>query len=138
VIHMNFYSGFIDSNYQKRLTDFNTRHRAELDSVKLLKWADWEIEEWMAKKYPAEAEALRPPLSMLLDHIDHIVRLIGVDHVGIGSDFDGISSSPQGLDDVTDMPLLTKALLDRGYSKRDVKKILGGNFIRVFVANAGR
>jgi membrane dipeptidase len=138
VIHMNFYSGFIDSNYQKRLTDFNTRHRAELDSVKLLKWADWEIEEWMAKKYPAEAEALRPPLSMLLDHIDHIVKLIGVDHVGIGSDFDGISSSPQGLDDVTDMPLLTKALLERGYSKSDVKKILGGNFIRVFVANAGR
>ena len=91
---------------------------------------------WISKKYAAEAEHLRPPLSMLIDHIDYIVKLIGVDHVGLGSDFDGIESAPQGLNDVTAMPLITKALLERGYSKTDIEKILGGNFIRVFKANS--
>ena len=78
---------------------------------------------------------VRPPLTLLIDHLDHIVKLIGVDHVGIGSDFDGINSSPRELNDVTDMPLITKELLKRGYSKTDIYKILGGNFIRVFKAN---
>ncbi len=136
VIHLNFYSGFIDSNYNSRLATFNSRHKTEKDSLEKLSWANWEIEEWLNKKHPLEAENLRPPLSMLLDHLDHIVKLAGIDHLGIGSDFDGISSSPQGLDDVTDMPELTKALLKRGYSKTDVKKILGENFLRVYRANA--
>jgi membrane dipeptidase len=69
---------------------------------------------------------------MLIDHIDHIVRLVGADYVGIGSDFDGVESVPQGLKDVTSMPLVTKELLARGYSAKDVTKILGGNFLRVF------
>jgi len=69
--------------------------------------------------------------------LDYIVKLVGVDYVGFGSDFDGITSAPQQLDDVTSFPLITKELLARGYSKMDVDKILGGNFIRVFRANAG-
>ena len=135
VIHMNFYSGFIDSSFQRRAREFNQRHRVERDSLRALKWVNYEIEEHLLAKYPAEAGSLRPPLSLLIDHIDHIVRLIGADHVGIGSDFDGISSAPKELRDVTDMPLITKALLQRGYSKADVRKILGENFIRVFRAN---
>ena len=87
------------------------------------------------EKYPGEVNALRPPLSMLIDHLDYIVKLIGVDHVGMGSDFDGVNSLPQQLDDVTAFPLITKALLERGYSKKDIRKILGGNFLRVFEAN---
>ncbi len=138
VIHLNFYSGFVDSNYLKRIRTFDNAHRKELDSLKSLKWANYEIEEWMAKHHPEEAAHLRPTLSQLLDHLDYIVRLIGVDHVGIGSDFDGISSAPQGLDDVTSYPIITKELLKRGYSKDDVKKILGGNFIRVFSAVQAR
>ena len=82
-------------------------------------------------KYASEAFAARPPLSMILDHLDHIVKLAGVDHVGIGSDFDGITSSPQQLDDVTSYPTITKALLERGYSKKDVTKIMGGNILRM-------
>jgi len=85
--------------------------------------------------YPAEAENIRPPLSLLLDHLDYIVKLIGVDHVGLGSDFDGINSSPQQLDDVTTYAVITKELLKRGYKKQEIKKILGENFIRVFTAN---
>jgi membrane dipeptidase len=61
--------------------------------------------------------------------------MIGVDHVGLGSDFDGIESAPQELDDVTRFPLITKGLVERGYSKKDIKKILGGNFLRIFKAN---
>lgn len=63
------------------------------------------------------------------------MKLIGVNHVGLGSDFDGINSSPRELNDVTDMPLITEELMKRGYSKSDILKILGGNFIRVFKAN---
>lgn len=135
VVHLNFYSGFIDSSFQRRALDFNRAHRKERDSLRNLKWVNYEIEEYLLAKYPTEASNLRPPLSMLIDHIDYIVRLVGVDHVGLGSDFDGISSAPKELKDVTDMPLITKALFQRGYSKTDVRKILGENFIRVFRAN---
>jgi membrane dipeptidase len=135
VIHLNFYSGFIDSNYMKRKEAFLTGHRPERDSLRKAGMTSYGIDEYFARKYPAEAEGLRPPLSMLLDHIDHIVKLIGTKGVGLGSDFDGIESAPRPLDDVTAMPLITKGLLERGYSKKDIRRILGRNFIRVFKAN---
>lgn len=135
VIQVNFYSGFVDSNYIKNRTKIMARHKQEIDSLKNLKWASYEIEEWAAKKYPDELEAIRPTLSQLIDHIDYIVKLVGVDYVGLGSDFDGIESAPKPLNDVTAFPLITKALLERGYSKKDIDKILGENFIRVFKAN---
>ena len=72
---------------------------------------------------------------MLIDHIDYIVKLAGVDYVGLGSDFDGINLTPLQLDDVTTYPLITKELKKRGYSKKDINKILGGNFLRVLKAN---
>jgi membrane dipeptidase len=74
-----------------------------------------------------------PPVtvSRLVDHIDHIVKLVGIDHVGIGSDFDGIQAVPTDLQTVSDLPNLTKELLKRGYSESDVHKILGGNMLRV-------
>ena len=110
VIHLNFYSGFIDSNYNRGKTAFLQKHKQEV-------------------------EAYRPDLSQLLNHLDYIVKMIGIDHVGLGSDFDGIESAPRPLDDVTSFPLITKALTERGYSKKDIEKILGRNFIRVFKAN---
>jgi membrane dipeptidase len=81
---------------------------------------------------------MRPPLSLLLDHIDYIVKLVGIDYVGLGSDFDGIDSSPKGLDGVEDYPKITEGLLKRGYSEKDIKKILGENFLRVFKANENK
>jgi len=70
---------------------------------------------------------------MLIDHIDHIAKVAGVDHVGLGSDFDGVSGQlPEGLDSPADLPKITQALLDRGYSAEDCRKILGGNLLRVF------
>jgi membrane dipeptidase len=136
VIHVNFYSGFIDSNFNKRKNAFLAAHQAETDSLKALKKPGYDIEEFMMLKYRSEAEALRPELSQLIDHIDYMVKLAGIDHVGLGSDFDGIESSPKQLDDVTCYPVIVKALKERGYSKKDITKILGGNFIRVFKANS--
>jgi membrane dipeptidase len=85
-----------------------------------------------------ESDALRPPLSLLIKHIDYMVKLIGVDHVGIGSDFDGAPSYPMGMDDVRDYPKITAELLELGYSEGDIDKILGGNFLRVLKANTGK
>ncbi|HVF81586.1 MAG TPA: dipeptidase [Flavisolibacter sp.] len=136
VIHLNFYSGFLDSTHQKKAAQYSLLHKKQIDSLSNLKWAGYEIEEHLLAKYPAIAKGLQPPLSLLMDHLDYIVQLIGVDHVGLGSDFDGISSAPKELKDVTAMPLITKLLLKRGYSKADIRKILGENFIRVFTANS--
>ena len=77
-------------------------------------------------------------LGDVVAHIDHAVKIAGIDHVGIGSDFDGISDSPQGLEDESKMPALTVALLRRGYSEPDIKKIMGGNFLRVMREVVGK
>ena len=86
-----------------------------------------QVEREWAAKIP------RPPLKSLIDHIDHIAKVAGIDHVGLGSDFDGVSgATPQGIDSAADLPRITQALLDRGYSEKDIHKILGGNLLRVF------
>ena len=135
VIHLNFYSGFLDSSFERRNREFNEKHKAERDSLLKINPENYFAEAFLFQKYPDEVKALRPPLSLLLDHLDYIVKLIGTDHVGLGSDFDGISSSPRELEDVSTYPLITKALLERGYSETDVRKILGGNFLRLLAAN---
>jgi membrane dipeptidase len=135
VIHLNFYSGFIDSSFDRRTDLFNNNHKAERDSLLKQTPEPYFADVFLFTKYADEVKSLRPPLSLLLDHLDYIVKLIGVDHVGLGSDFDGVNSLPQQLDDVTTMPLITKELLARGYSKKDIRKILGENFLRVFKAN---
>ncbi len=135
VIHLNFFSGFVDSNFFKRNNEFNAKHKAERDSLLKTVTDPFFADSYLFEKYPDEVQRLRPPLSMLLDHLDYIVNLIGVNHVGLGSDFDGINSAPQQLDDVTNFPLITEELLKRGYSKKSIKKILGGNFIRLLKAN---
>ena len=71
------------------------------------------------------------PFATLIDHFDHIARVAGVDHVGIGSDFDGVTALPAGMEDVTALPRIAQALLDRGYSDADVIRMLGGNMLRV-------
>jgi Zn-dependent dipeptidase, microsomal dipeptidase homolog len=135
VIHLNFYSQFVDSNYHSRARAFYQQHRAERDSL-VQAHGRSEASDILLEKYHDEANQMRPPLSLLLDHLDYIVKLIGVDHVGLGSDFDGISSTPQQLNDVTDFPVITRELFARGYSKKDIRKILGGNFIRILKANS--
>lgn len=138
VIHLNFFSGFLDSTFSKRNTAFLLAHKQERDSLKAVNPEPYFTEEYLFAKYPEEVKSLRPPLSLLVDHLDYIVKLVGIDHVGLGSDFDGISSAPQQLDDVTGFPLITKALVEKGYSNKDIRKILGDNFLRVFRANSSK
>jgi membrane dipeptidase len=135
VIQLNFYSAFVDSSFKPKENVFVRQRRREIDSVRKTGKSNEEAINMISEKYASEIKAARPPLSMLLDHLDYIVKLIGVDHVGMGSDFDGISFAPQQLDDVTSYPVITKALLERGYSKKDVNKIMGGNLLRVIKAN---
>ncbi len=136
VIQVNFYSGFLDSTYHKARQAIFEQHRQERDSLKSLNLPEYTVSEQLAKKYAAEMEAIRPPISLLIDHIDYIVKLVGVDYVGLGADMDGIESMPEGINGVEDLPKVTRALLERGYTKEAVFKILGGNFIRVFKANS--
>ena len=135
VIQVNFYSGFLDNNYFKSKDALFKKHAAEMDSLAKSGMVKSKIEDFVFARYKSEAEALRAPLSALIDNIEYIIKLVGVDYVGLGSDFDGIESAPQELDDVTNYPLITKALLARGYSTKDITKILGANFIRVLKAN---
>jgi membrane dipeptidase len=136
VVQVNFFNGFDDENFRKALETQSKDQAAAIqkfldDQKSQGKPVDYvqvdRIErEWMAK-------IPRPPLSSLIDHIDHIAKVAGVDHVGLGSDFDGVSgATPQGIDSAADLPKITQALLDRGYSPADIHKILGGNLMRVF------
>jgi membrane dipeptidase len=135
VVFVNFYSGFVDSSYARKESKFLKAHRAELDSLEKV-YHDADLAKIRLNAiYKEESDQVRPPLSLLIKHINYIVKLIGVDHVGIGSDFDGAESYPQGMDDVTDYPKITEELVKLHYSKTDIDKILGGNFLRVLKAN---
>ncbi len=133
VVMVNFYPRFLDSAVTK----------AEMQKLKRFA-REWKVVAgkyndnptrlrkeritFLAARYPQVHATLR----RVADHIDHVVLVAGIDHVGIGSDYDGISVAPLGLEDVTHLPELTAELLRRGYSEASIKKILGGNFIRVF------
>jgi membrane dipeptidase len=136
VVQVNFFSGFLDEDYRKAVEAQSKEQAAAIKNyVDSLKEqgkpvnyieADRMGREWLAK-------IPRPPFKVLIDHIDRIAKVAGVDHVGLGSDFDGVSgATPQGMDSAADLPKITQALLDRGYSAKDIKKILGGNLLRVF------
>ncbi|PTM07760.1 MAG: membrane dipeptidase [Bacteroidetes bacterium] len=135
VIMVNFHPGFIDPSFNGKETAFLEKYKVEGDSLMKSGMDEWYMMDYLYKKYDTETAAMRPPLSMLIEHIDYIVNLVGVDYVGLGSDFDGINLTPQQLDDVTTYPLITKALVDRGYSEEHINNILGSNFLRVLKAN---
>jgi membrane dipeptidase len=126
VIMVNFYSGFIVPEAGRKIRAVLQEMRAKYpDRAERAK----ALEAW---RNSDEAKFARGTYRDVADHIDHIVKVAGVDHVGIGSDFDGISQSPVGLEDVSCYPRLTDELLRRGYSEADVHRILGGNVLRAF------
>lgn len=132
VVFINFLPGFIDSTFSRKEAALRAGHKGEIDSLRSLWKGDWfNFEIAVAKTLKEEYKAIRPPLSVLIDHFDYAMKLIGPDHVGIGSDFDGIHTTPLEMDDVTFLPNITRELLRRGYSEEDVRKVLGENFLRV-------
>lgn len=138
VVQINFYSGFLDNDYFTKRKAFKARHAAEADSLKNTGLSEDQYTKIIDDKYRSEVELLRAPFELLMQHIEYVIKLVGVDYVGIGSDFDGIDSPPAGLDDVSTYPLITKALLEKGYNKKDIGKIMGGNFLRVLRANENK
>src|SRR5271170_1545972 len=136
VVQVNFFSGFVDEDYRKAMEAQSKDQAAAIqkyvDSLKAQGKPVSYIEiDRMEREWTAKIP--RPPFKSLIDHIDHIAKVAGVDHVGLGSDFDGVSgATPQGMDSAADLPKITQGLLDRGYSAEDIRKILGGNLLRVF------
>jgi membrane dipeptidase len=135
VVQVNFFSGFDDQDYwnaskaqSKDKSEAEQKYVEQLEAQgKTVTFIDEDrIEREWAAKIP------RPPLKSLIDQIDHVAKVAGIDHVGLGSDFDGVAgATPQGIDSAADLPKITQALLDRGYSAEDIHKILGGNTLRV-------
>lgn len=124
VVMVNFYSGFIVPEGALMVRDARVKLRAEHPEP-----ADFAraMEKWFdTHKIP------RGTVSDVVDHIDHIVKVAGIDHVGLGGDYDGVTSVPVGLEDVASYPRITEELLKRGYSETDIAKILGGNALRAF------
>lgn len=135
VIQLNFYPAFLDSTVGKKQSIYIKKHREEKKALINGGMKDYEANAFIAKKYENEVEEMRAPFHLLFDHMEYIIKLAGIDHVGLGGDFDGIPFTPKVLTDVTKYPKITKELVKRGYSKEDIFKIMGGNFIRVFKAN---
>jgi membrane dipeptidase len=134
VVNVNFYSAFLDPKFLQGSQAIEQRIAAETRVALQRPGADTAaVQAAAARKVDAEVRALpRPSLSVLLDHMDHVRTVAGIDHLGIGSDFDGVGGLlPEGMDDVTRLPLIAQGLLDRGYSDDDIRKVLGGNMLRV-------
>jgi len=135
VIMINYNSGFLDD-------DFSKRYEAYRAPIKIREKAIAAKHGEGTEAYKSAVTALEkahtppepPPLAKLLDHFMHAIEIAGAEHVGMGSDFDGIPSTPRGLEDVTCLPKITYGLLERGVSEADVKKVLGENLLRVFAA----
>ena len=136
VVQVNFYSAFVSQSYRNALRAIEPEANKAVQALKDKYKAEGEeapqaeidkLQRQYADRIP------RPPLSDLIDQIDHIAKVAGIDHVGLGSDFDGVNGQlPQGIDSPVDLPKITAALMARGYSAEDCRKILGGNLLRVF------
>lgn len=128
VIGVNFYSAFLDADFSDKVQQAYANHVGTPDE-------GMSVESQFSALPDAGKEEIRPDLKVVIDHIDYLVERVGINQVAIGSDFDGIDSSPKQLSDVLDFRNLTNALLDHGYSKEDVQKIMGENLLRLFREN---
>lgn len=135
VIHINYYEGFLDAGFQEKLSALKAE-QAEQDAVddRTPKFGDRSKNGPAVREINARriAKLGRLPLSRLLDHFEHAVKIAGVDHVGLGSDFDGVDDLlPEGMEDISKTPNLVRGLMERGFSDADILKILGGNTLRL-------
>ena len=132
-VFINFYPGYIDSTFQQKAEIINMKYEVELD-ILAEKYDPLSNQYWFEemKLLKHEKARIAPSINDVIKHISYIVDLVGVDYVGIGSDYDGVEIMPTGLENVSKLPFLTKKLIEHGYTIREVRKILGGNFKRIF------
>jgi membrane dipeptidase len=135
VVMVNFFPAFIDENWRLAWAAQAPERKKAQDALE----AEYKAKN-LAVPYTASdkidrefaAKIGRAPFNSLIDHFDHVIKVAGIDHVGIGTDFDGIPVPPEGIDSAADFPKITAALMARGYSAQDMHKLLGGNILRVF------
>ena len=132
-VFINFYPGYIDSTFSEKANIVNMKYDTELDML-ASKYDTLSNEYWYEemKLLKHEKARIAPSINDVVKHIKYVVDLVGIDHVGIGSDYDGVEIMPTGLENVTKLPFLTKKLIEHGYTIREVRKILGDNFKRIF------
>lgn len=133
---VNFYSAFIDEPYRlawaAQKPALAAAHKKLAAGYPKGAPVPYHIANRIDREFAARLP--RPPLSSLIAHFDHIIQVAGIDHVGIGTDFDGIYALPEGINSAADLPKITAALLARGHSPADLHKLLGGNLLRLFTA----
>jgi membrane dipeptidase len=132
VIMINFYPAFLDENYNQAENDRTARLRPQMNALRE-KYKDNqqafnEAESQLLAQNPIPV----PSYTRIVDHIDHIKKVGGIDYVGIGSDYDGVPLLPDGMKGVEDLALVTYEMLRRGYTEQEIMKVLGGNFLRAF------
>ncbi|MBA3355559.1 MAG: membrane dipeptidase [Pyrinomonadaceae bacterium] len=137
VVGINFYSEFLDQTYHNLMKVMRKDVLSEINKPQQV--TPEKLDELAARRLSllGDPGIPHPPFERILDHIDHAVKVAGIDHVGIGSDLDVIPT-PEGMKDVTDLPKITRGLLERGYKEEEIRKILGGNFLRVLKQVTGR
>jgi membrane dipeptidase len=137
VVHINYYNGFLDDGYKNRYEALKAENLREKQiDADLAAQPRRRSEEQRKLNAVRLAKLGRPPFSRLLDHFEHAAKVAGVDHVGLGSDFDGVSDLlPEGMEDISKIPNLVRGLMERGFSDEAVLKILGGNTLRVMRAS---
>jgi len=138
VVHINFFEGFLEPGFDARMSALKDE-QARQDSIEgaAPNFGDRSLMGAAVRKINAEriAKLGRIPLARLLDHFEHAVKIAGIDHVGLGSDFDGADDMfPQDMEDISKLPNLVRGLMERGFSDADILKILGGNTLRVMRA----
>lgn len=133
LIGVNFYNGYLSARWNEVIDSITEANRSAIDSIEALYPDDYSKRRQATSHFYEKSLAeINVDVGTVVDHIDYIVRLVGADYVGLGSDFDGVHRLPAGLSDCSMVPNITKELVFRGYSNRDIQKILGGNFMRVF------
>jgi len=135
VVMVNFHQAFIDEEWRLAWNAQKSERKKAQDAMEA---------EYKAKGLPVPYNASnkidrefaakigRAPFDSLISHFDHVIKIAGIDHIGIGTDFDGIPVPPEGIDSAADLPKITAALMARGYTAEDMNKLLGGNLLRVF------
>jgi membrane dipeptidase len=136
VAMVNFWSMFLSSEYGAAAAKWREKNAKAYEEIHARLENDPLAFREALEKLRTQGEPMpKVPLSVLIDHIDHMVKVAGIDHVGLGSDFDGVDDLPEGLTGIDGLPKITLELVRRGYKDEDVLKILGGNFMRVFEAS---
>lgn len=133
VIQINFFPKFISEEYTAAVGDLGDKFD-EADYAWRPKQDDPKLQKALQEATEAYAAIPRPSYKIVVDHIEHVINLVGVKHVGIGSDFDGIEFGPEGLDDISKMQKIIIELRKRGHSENDIRQIAGANFLRVLDA----